>query len=170
MLISFGGLPAVGKSTVTRLLAERHNAVRLRIDLIDQGMRDAGFTLQADESYRVAYALAEDNLRLGRIVIADCVNDVEITRDAWRNVAQRASAAWLEVELICSDPAEHRRRVETRITDVHGLVLPTWEQVQNYAKEPWTREHLVFDTAKHKPHEIVDMLDWPIERARKNFG
>ena len=32
---------------------------------------------------RIGYAVAEDNLRLGRTVVADSVNPVKLTRDAW---------------------------------------------------------------------------------------
>ena len=57
--------------------------------------------------------VARDNLRLGHVVVADCVNDVNITRDAWRNVALGVEAPVVEIEIVCSDVTEHRRRVET---------------------------------------------------------
>ena len=60
------------------------------------------------------FALAEDNLRAGRTVIADCVNPWPLTRRAWHSVAERAGVAALDVEIVCSDAAEHRRRVESR--------------------------------------------------------
>lgn len=170
MLISFGGLPGVGKTTIARELAKRQNALHLRIDTIEQALRDAGLNVAADEGYRVAYAVAEDNLRLGRIVISDCVNPLTITRDAWRQVAERARAPFLEVEIVCSDARVHQERVETRPIDIPRLTPPTWAEVQGRARDPWTREHLVFDSAKHRPDQIAEMLDWPIERAMKAFG
>lgn len=36
-----------------------------------------------DLGYCVAYALAEENVRLGRSVVADSVNPLNLTRDAW---------------------------------------------------------------------------------------
>ena len=71
----------------------------------------------------VAYAIAEDNLRLGRTVIADSVNPVEVTRAAWRDVAQRACKRCIEIEIVCSDQAEHRRRVESRIAEASSLPI-----------------------------------------------
>lgn len=50
----------------------------------------AGSLRLDDAGYRVAYALADDNLRLGRTVIADSVNPIGLTRDAWLSVADRA--------------------------------------------------------------------------------
>ncbi len=169
MLISFGGLPGVGKSTITAILAERLGAVRLRVDVIEQALRDMGLPVNADEGYRVAHAVALDNLRLGRTVISDCVNPIAQSREAWRLVAQHAPAAFVEVEIICSNRDEHKRRVETRTSDIPNLKLPDWIDVQRREREPWTREHLVFDSAKLKPEEIVDMLGWPLERAKRAF-
>ena len=67
------GLPGVGKTTIARELAVALTAVHVRIDSIEQALRDAGLTVY-DHGYRVGYAVAADNLRLGRTVIADCVN------------------------------------------------------------------------------------------------
>lgn len=41
MLIIFSGLPGSGKSTIARALARRLRAVYLRIDTIEQAIRDA---------------------------------------------------------------------------------------------------------------------------------
>ena len=40
MLIIFGGLPATGKTMIARELARQIGAVYLRIDSIEQAMRD----------------------------------------------------------------------------------------------------------------------------------
>lgn len=40
MLIIFSGLPGCGKSTIARALAKRLGAVYLRIDTIEQAIRD----------------------------------------------------------------------------------------------------------------------------------
>ena len=160
MLITLAGLPATGKSTVARLLAERLKATWLRIDTIEQALRACG-TLPAGvltEGYAVAYRVAEDDLRAGATVIADLVNPLAVTRDAWLAVAQRAAVAMIEAEVVCSDPREHRRRVETRASDIAGLTLPTWEQVRNRAYEPWPRPLLTLDTASQSAAACVDAL------------
>ena len=69
----------------------------------------------------VGYAVAQDNLRLGRTVVADCVNPWPLTREAWRAVAQRAQGQSLDVEITCSDAGEHRRRVESRLADAANV-------------------------------------------------
>ncbi|MGO6670405.1 AAA family ATPase, partial [Rhizobium ruizarguesonis] len=42
MLIIFGGLPGSGKTTIARALAERLNAVHVRVDTIEQAIRASG--------------------------------------------------------------------------------------------------------------------------------
>ncbi len=157
MLIVFAGLPGSGKTTIARALALRLGATYLRIDTIEQAVRDAGLT--NDElgaaGYLVAYAVAEANLSGGRRVVADCVNPVSFTRESWREVAQRAGVAIAEIEVVCADAAEHRRRVETRSQDIPGLKLPTWEEVLARVYEPWTEPHCVIDTAALSVAEAV---------------
>ena len=147
MLIVFSGLPGVGKSAIARELARTVGAVHLRIDSIEQALRNAGYRVES-EGYVLAYTVAEDNLRVGRTVIADCVNPWPLTRMAWRSVAERvAGVATLDVEIICSNAAEHRRRVESREPDIAGHALPTWQDVVERDYQAWDRERLVVDTA-----------------------
>lgn len=147
MLIIFSGLPATGKSTLARLTAQEFRAVWLRIDSIEQAIADAGLGAAGPAGYLAAYALAEANLRLGHVVVADSVNPIAITRGAWHAVAGRAGVAFLDVEVVCSDKAEHRRRAEGRMSEVPGLVLPTWAQIEGRDYQPWDGERVVIDTA-----------------------
>jgi predicted kinase len=149
-LIVIGGLPGTGKTSLAMGLARTLDAVQVRVDTIEQALRTS--TMASDAigaaGYVVAYGIAADNLRLGRIVVADCVNPVESTRAAWREVARRAGVAVFEVEVTCSDASEHRRRVESRGSDIAGLKLPTWDEVTAREYEPWTDERVVIDTAQ----------------------
>jgi predicted kinase len=155
MLIVFSGAPATGKTTLSRPLAQQLAAVYLRIDTIEHPVMAAYGDDIADTGYRVAYGLARDNLLLGRDVVADCVNPLNITRDAWRDVGLSAGVPVTEIEVLCSDPAEHRRRVETRTPDIPGLAPPTWDQVCCRRIDPWVRAHTVIDTAGRTVEECL---------------
>lgn len=160
MLVVFGGLPGAGKTTISRALAGRIDATYLRIDLIEQAIRSAG-VLAGDvgpAGYGVANMLAEANLALGHKVIADCVNPVAASRQAWRDVAVRAGVEMLEIEVVCSDAREHRRRVEDRPPDIPGLAPPTWASVMRLRFEPWDRPHLVLDTSRLAVEEAIAMV------------
>lgn len=148
-LIVFAGLPGTGKSSVARRVAQATGALWLRIDSIEQALREFGAVqdFPGDAGYRIAYALAEDNLRLGHDVVGDSVNPWMLTRNAWQEVGKRAGAEVVEVETVCSDKVEHRRRVEARESDVAGLSLPSWQAVQERDYHPWDRDHLTIDTS-----------------------
>lgn len=169
MLIVFGGLPATGKTTIARELARQLGAAHLRIDSIEQALTHYGAGRHSldDAGYRVAYAVAADNLSIGRVVIADSVNPLPVTRDAWVAVAKRAGTQVVEVELICSDSVEHRRRAETRVSDIPGLLLPTWQEILSREYHPWDRQHLVVDTARQSVEETVQRLREAVAAQRE---
>lgn len=168
MLVVFGGLPGTGKTTIARLVAKQCSATYLRIDVIEQAIRDSGFFSgeMGPMGYCAAYALAESNLNLGRTIIADSVNPLPVTRDAWRAVAQRCACPILEVEIVCSDEAEHRKRVENRESDISGFVLPDWGKVVSRDYEPWPDVGVVIDTA----HVLAEEAAAVIVDAMKTRG
>ncbi|OAE11417.1 kinase [Pseudomonas simiae] len=149
MLIVFSGLPGTGKTTIARELARRTRAVYLRIDVIEQALRESA-VLAGDvgaSGYSVANALALSNLRLGQTVIADGVNPVKESRDAWKAVAAATDVEWVNIQVVCSDQHEHQRRVESRAGDIPGLVPPTWQSVSAHEYEAWEEQPLTLDTA-----------------------
>ncbi|NWA69908.1 AAA family ATPase [Pseudomonas reactans] len=160
MLIVFSGLPGTGKTTLAQALASQIGAVYLRIDVIEQAIRDAG-VLAGDvgaSGYGVANALALSNLRLGQTVVADCVNPVQESREAWKTSAATAGVALLDVRVICSDRQEHHRRVQTRTGDIPGLAPPTWESVLAHEYEAWAEVPLTLDTALMTTDQAVTRL------------
>ncbi len=160
MLFIFSGLPGVGKSTVAREVAKRLKAVYVRADTIEQAMRDCMPDYEVTrEGYEIAYAVAAENLALGLRVVADSVNPFNITRDAWRNIAISQGKEFMDIEVICSDTTEHRRRVEQRVSDIPGLKLPTWDETVSRQYEPWTMERLVIDTAMWDTHLLADKIE-----------
>jgi predicted kinase len=161
MLVVFGGLPGTGKTTIARALAARRAAVYLRIDEIEQAIRSAGAPAPGvgASGYMVANALAASNLMNGCLVVADCVNPVQESREGWRATAARATAPLLEVEIICSDLTEHHRRVEQRRSDIEGHDSPTWPSVLAQVYSPWHEDHLVIDTASVSAHEAVEIVE-----------
>ena len=160
MLIILGGLPGTGKTTIARELARQLGAVHVRIDSIEKAILDSGALNSPinDAGYRVGNAVAADNLLVGRTVIADSVNPISFSRDAWLEVAKRAQAAAVEIEVTCSDAREHRHRVETRVSEIAGSRPVTWQDVISRDYQTWNREHIVIDTANRTVEEVVTIL------------
>ncbi len=97
-LFIFTGLPGSGKTTLARRLAADLGAIHLRIDTIEQALRDRCHVQVEGEGYRLAYRVAADNLRLGLNVVADSCNPIELTRREWEGVAEAEGAEFVNVE------------------------------------------------------------------------
>ncbi|TCQ10116.1 putative kinase [Rhizobium sp. PP-F2F-G36] len=168
MLIVFSGLPGIGKTTIATRVCRHLHAVHLRIDTIEHALHsDHRHTEDSPLGYVVAQAIAADNLRLGHIVVADCVNPVEASRKAWRSVAAETGTMALDVALICSDLDEHRRRAETRQSDVIGLVKPSWDRIVTHRYERWeTPPDLVLDTVISHPDALARQISTHIQSLR----
>ncbi|AMZ71321.1 MULTISPECIES: AAA family ATPase [Pseudomonas] len=160
MLIVFSGLPGTGKTTIAKGLVDTVGALYLRIDTIEQAIRNSGALSQdvGRSGYMVANELALSNLDLGRTVIVDCVNPVIESRLAWSEIASRAGVRLMNIEVICSDKNEHQRRVDTRLGDISGLTPPTWQSVLDHEYEAWAEAPFTIDTALTSPVQAVSML------------
>ncbi len=160
VLFSFSGLPGVGKTTVAQALSRTTDAMHVRVDSIETSLKLGPLKAEKIDAagYLIAIAVAQDNLRLGHNVIADTVNPIDLSREMWRDAAAVVPAKLLNVELICSDSAEHRRRVEMRLADIPGHKQPSWADVQAREYHPWDGEVLRVDTALSTPTECADQI------------
>jgi predicted kinase len=158
ILYIFSGLPGVGKSALAKNVAKLLNAVYIRVDTIEQGLRDlCNFDVQG-EGYRLAYKIAQDNLRVGNNVVADQCNPINLTRNEWNDVAIKNCCNYVNIEIICSDKSEHRNRIENRENEIENLTLPTWKEVIERKYDVWDEEHIIIDTANRTVEECTDEL------------
>ena len=159
MLVVFSGLPGTGKSTIAKVFAEKHSAAYVRVDEIENAVRS---TIPDNEigplGYVIAFANARSNLALGNLVVADSVNPVPESRQGWRDVAQHTNSSFLDVEIVCSDKDEHKRRVETRSVEIVGHQYPSWARVVSMDYAPWTTDRLVIDTATSDPDAAAEEI------------
>ncbi len=154
------GLPGVGKTTIARMVAERTGALWLWIDQIETAMQSSHMKVDdlADGGYAAAQAVATGALQQGFDIIADCVNPISLTRDAWRGVSGKAQARHLDVEFWCSDKTEHQKRVEHRTVELPNWSPPTWQAVERRRYDPFPNPDVRIDTAQTDPAEAATLL------------
>jgi predicted kinase len=151
MLIVMAGLPGSGQSTVAVGVARQLQCAMVSVDPIEAAMWRSGISRAQPTglaAYVVAEAIAEQQLRFGHDVIVDAVNDVQPARQQWRDLAGRFGEAPIFVEVFCSDPVEHRRRLETRQRDLPGLLEPHWDSLAERKThfDEWTGARLKVDS------------------------
>ncbi len=158
--IIFAGLPAVGKTTIAREVARQLGAAYLRIDSLEQALaQEGGVDLDSlgPGGYHAAAAIAIDNLRNHLWVVSDSVNPWPVTRQLWLAASARAGADSFTIEVICSDPAEHRRRAENRTSDLPGQRLPAWQDILDRNYQPWSSANLQLDTSQISAEQAINL-------------
>ncbi|WP_404963125.1 hypothetical protein [Streptomyces sp. 147326] len=64
------------------------------------------------------------------------------------------------IEVVCSDAAVHRRRLEGRSRGIEGFHEPAWEAVERRREEfvPWSDDRLVLDSVIDLPSNVAAAL------------
>jgi predicted kinase len=150
VLVVFVGRPGSGKTTLARLTSAELNAANLRIDAIEAAIIRSGLAQSpiGPVGYAIAHEVALSCLRAGTSVVVDAVSAVPAAREGWVALAGGVGATLRVIEVVVTNIVEHRRRVETRKSDIEGLVVPTWAQVTALEYEPW-------DTTRDGPRLLV---------------
>lgn len=165
MLIAMAGLPAAGKSSIADSLGGALGAAVVSVDPIEAALSRAGIARDQPTglaAYLVAEAMADAMLGLGQTVIVDAANAVEPARAQWRALAARHRVRLAFIEVVCSDPELHRRRLEGRERGIAGFAEPTWDDVQlrRAEYEPWTDRRLTLDSVADQPGNLKQALEF----------
>ncbi|RLG55274.1 MAG: adenylyl-sulfate kinase [Thermoproteota archaeon] len=158
------GLPASGKTTVARLLAERLRGLGLKVELLDGDevrrwlSSDLGFTREDREKHltRVAH-LCRILARNGIAVIASFVSPYRETRARVRRIVEGEGIPFIEVYAECSlkecirrDPKGlYKRALRGEIRNMTGIDDPY---------EPPEHPDVKVDTESSPPEEGAELV------------
>jgi predicted kinase len=151
LLVATSGLAGVGKSTLARLIARELPIALIELDRIEDPLLKQG--ISGDSlgwaGYEILTALAEDNLGIGQSVLLDSVCWTRAIRKRWADLAERHGARYRPIEIVCSDVAVHRERVESR-GKVTGWQAVDWQRVEEAQSrfEPWEGPRLLLDSIR----------------------
>jgi predicted kinase len=151
-VIAYTGLPGAGKSTLAERLGKRTGFPVFSGDWLVGVLKPhgvlTGLTRPAFLAlyYDLLGTLIKRQLMFGQSAIVDCLITDEIA-DRWRTTAARFHARLSVIECVCTDEAEHRRRVEERTRGIPGWHEVGWDHVERMRVEypPLTHEHLTVD-------------------------
>jgi hypothetical protein len=91
---------------------------------------------------------------------------------AWNDVAENNDCICVNIEVICSDEKEHKKRIQIRASEIERLKLPTWEEVKNKEFNLWTTEKITIDTANKSieasAKELNDIIRNYLERKHQS--
>lgn len=142
LVVSISGVQGTGKTTLARALAVRLEAAFVPRDplmavLVQGGLPSAGLPEPRIEGvgplgYQLQTAMMREQLTVGRSVVLECVAPVWLRDRWWRAAALDLGASFSTVECVCSDPREHRRRVDSRraASAEEAHPSPSWQQVE----------------------------------------
>lgn len=118
-------------------------------------------------AYLVAETLASENLKLGLSVITDSVRAVKEAREIWRDLSRKHLTRLIIIECVL-DSRLHKKRVESRVRNIHGIPDLTWNDVEDRRKVylEWKEERLVLDMANNIEANLRTALSY-IEKIVK---
>ncbi len=161
------GLPAAGKTTTARRLAEQHAALRMTPDewMIPLfGESEANGRRDVIEARLIS--LATQAVRVGTDVVLDFGCWARDERDALRSVFEQLGASY-EVVYLPIEPAEQQRRIEGRWSEsasetfpISSAELQTWRRIFEAPDD----DELTGDRRREPPAPWASWLGWAQDR------
>jgi predicted kinase len=170
-LILMSGLPGSGKSTLAEAVARKLRLPLFSVDPIESAIIKSGLNKSFETglaAYLVAEALATEQFKLGSSVVIDAVTAEEEAKGVWRELAKKQNSTLIIIECATSDTVLHKKRIEERVRNLHGMPEVTWGRVEERRKAytPWREQTLKIDTANELESNAEEVVQY-IQSTRK---
>jgi predicted kinase len=145
LLVVCCGLPGVGKSTVSRYVAEQLPATRYRTDEVRHDLfGDPSYTsAETRSTYDELLERARAGLETGQDVVVDGTFKYDRERDRAAAVGEGTGATVRFVRVTCP-PAVVRERIQSRTDDASDADVDVYRKHREQF-DPLAREHLTVD-------------------------
>ncbi len=164
-LVVFSGVPGVGKSSIADAVGRASGMPVYAIDWLLGALTPFGGQ-HLDELWEIGEelltTLAVRALSSGQSAIIDAPAESIGTRERWAGLAERAGAGFVAVWCECSDPDEHRARVQGRSRGIPGWHdAGDWDNVVRRLASfpPWPPDALRLDTNQPIEANVSAVLD-----------
>ena len=163
-LIIISGLPGSGKSTLAEAVSQKLRLPMFSVDPIESSIIKSGITKSFETglaAYLIAETLAAEHLKLGTSTIFDAVSPVKESREMWRGLAKRFGTQLIIIECVLNHEI-HKKRIESRVRNMHGIPEVAWNDVENRRKEylPWDEQRLIIDSANSVEENLGKALEY----------
>ncbi|MEE8358331.1 MAG: AAA family ATPase [Candidatus Hydrothermarchaeales archaeon] len=161
MLVLICGLPATGKSNLTRSLARKMKAQILNTDIVRKELfeKPAYSDEEKELVYDVTFLIARYLLTNRRNVIIDGTFYKKRLRDRMREIARDVGTRFKIVECVCPEDVIRKRmarRAERKVT-LSDADLEVYEKIKAEF-EPIEEDHIVVHTDRYYKENLEYML------------
>ncbi|MDN3649586.1 AAA family ATPase [Reinekea marina] len=156
------GLPGSGKSTLAEELAKTLGLPLFSKDKLEASIVEHG-ALRTELLNGIGYTLlknlVDEHLERQSSVIVDFIADKNRVNELWPDLLTKELIA---IECICSDKAEHKRRIESRKRNIKGWYELSWVDVVEISTKytPLISSRLILDTIQSKSVLLEETLSY----------
>lgn len=165
--LQMSGFPGSGKSTLSREIARRLDAVIVDQDVTKTALLEStahnplDSALSGKIAYDIDWALVEFHLSLGRNVILDspCLYDVMVERGL--TIAASSGATYRYVECLVDDVDEINRRLHERdrkLSQIRSVSPEDFQRTVVASKKPPFMHTLTIDTKRPLETYLPDVM------------
>lgn len=156
------GLPGTGKSALAEELAKALSLPLFSKDVLEASILESG-VLPKEQLNGVGYVLLKnlvnEHLKRQSSVIVDFTADRNRVNELWPELLTKNLTV---IECVCSDTAEHKRRIESRKRNITGWYELSWQEVEEISTRytPLVSNRLVLDTIQSSSSLLANALSY----------
>lgn len=158
-LLQMAGYPGSGKSTISKLIAQKMNAIVIDRDIIKTSMinSDVHKDIVANASYSIVFDLAKFYLEINKSVIIDTPCYYEESLNNGIKIANKYGAEYKYIECKVDDYSIIEDRIMSRnrlISQIGDTTEERFNNAKDKSKKPQDGNYLIIDTSSENSFDM----------------